>query len=211
MMTRPKIKSACNITLRARCRLRPASRTATLARGLALLGALGLAAFLALLSVAIGDRASATVPAAADQVTTVAFLGVEFLNDHEDLEPTTDAERARLAAIGKLFKSQLEASGRYRFVPITADAAAKIAADREIGNCGGCEFDYGKQFGAEDAAWIVVQKVSDLILNINVYMADVTARKLKFVHSVDVRGNTDESWARGLTYLVKNYLLADQL
>ena len=56
-------------------------------------------------------------------------------------------------------------------------------------------------------AWIVVQKVSDLILNINVYMADVATGKLAFVHSVDIRGDTDESWTRGLTYLVKNYLL----
>jgi hypothetical protein len=39
----------------------------------------------------------------------------------------------------------------------------------------------------------VVQKVSDLILNLNVYMTDVAARKLAFVHSVDIRGNTDES------------------
>jgi hypothetical protein len=56
----------------------------------------------------------------------------------------------------------------------------------------------------------VVQKVSDLILNINVYMADVAAGKLVFVHSVDIRGNTDESWTRGITYLVKNYLLVGQ-
>jgi Protein of unknown function (DUF2380) len=86
-----------------------------------------------------------------------------------------------------------------------------MAAGPEIGSCGGCEFDYGKQFGVDDAAWIVVQKVSDLILNINVYMADVAATKLKFVHSVDIRGDTDESWVRGLTYLVKNYLLAGQM
>ena len=41
-------------------------------------------------------------------------------------------------------------------------------------------------------------------------MADIAARKLKFVHSVDIRDNTEKSWARGLTYLVKNYLLAGQ-
>jgi hypothetical protein len=39
-------------------------------------------------------------------------------------------------------------------------------------------------------------------------MADVAAKKMAFVHSVDIRGNTDESWTRGLTYLLKNYLLA---
>ena len=52
--------------------------------------------------------------------------------------------------------------------------------------------------------------MSDLILNINVHMVDVAARKLVFVRSVDIRGNADELWTRGITYLVKNYLLADQ-
>ena len=41
-------------------------------------------------------------------------------------------------------------------------------------------------------------------------LADVAAKKLVFVHSVDIRGNTNESWTRGLTYLLKNYLLAGQ-
>ena len=82
------------------------------------------------------------------------------------------------------------------------------AAGPEVGACGGCEFGYGKELSADYVAWIVVQKVSDLILNINVYMADVAAGKLAFVHSVDIRGDTDESWTRGITYLVKNYLLA---
>ena len=135
------------------------------------------------------------------------MLNVQFLNDHADLEPTTDAERARLASIVSLFKAKLEASGQYRIVSIPADAQAKIDAGPEIGSCGGCEYGYGKQVGADYAAWIVVQKVSDLILNMNVYIGDVAARKLMFVHSVDIRGNTDESWTRGLTYLVKNYLL----
>ncbi len=142
-----------------------------------------------------------------DRPKSVALLNVQFLNDHGDLEPTKPAEQARLALIGSLFKTKLEASGRYQFLPIPADAQAKIGAGPEIGVCGGCEFAYGKELGADYAAWIVVQKVSDLILNINVYMADVAAKKMAFVHSVDIRGNTDESWTHGVTYLVKNYLL----
>ena len=109
--------------------------------------------------------------------------------------------------IASVFKAKLETSGRYHFVSIPADAASKIAAGPEVGACGGCEFGYGKELGADTVAWIVIQKVSDLILNINVYMADVRSGKLAFVHSVDIRGDTDESWTRGITYLVKNYLL----
>ncbi len=153
-----------------------------------------------------GDCSAATA-APSGPPQSVALLSVQFLNDHEDLEPTTAKERARTALIAALFKAKLEGSGLYKFVSIPPDAAGKIAAGPEVGACGGCEFGYGKALGADIVAWIVVQKVSDLILNLNVYMADVAARKMTFVHSVDIRGDTDESWTRGLTYLVKNYLL----
>ena len=52
------------------------------------------------------------------------------------------------------------------------------------------------------------QKVSNLILNINVYMEDAESGKMKFARSVDI-GNTDESWRRGLDYLLRNYLLRE--
>jgi hypothetical protein len=177
------------------------------ARRRAVLAACGLAALFIFGSVAVGAGPGAAATPT-EPAKSVALLNVKFLNDHEDLEPTTGAERARLALIAAVFKAKLEASGRFTFVSIPADAVKKIAAGPEVGACGGCEFGYGKELGADTVAWIVVQKVSDLILNINVYMADVAARKLIFVHSVDIRGNTDESWTRGLTYLVKNYLLA---
>jgi hypothetical protein len=85
--------------------------------------------------------------------------------------------------------------------------AAEIAAGQTLGECGGCELDFGAKLGVDEIAWINVQKVSNLILNLNVYMADVKAKKMTFVRSVDIRGNTDESWTRSLNYLVENYLL----
>jgi Protein of unknown function (DUF2380) len=176
-------------------------------RGLRLRRRRASVATLGLVALLIFRPIDAPAAAPSDPPKSVALLNVEFLNDHGDLEPTKPAEEARLALIGSLFKAKLEASGRYKFVSIPSNAQAKIAAGPEIGACGGCEFAYGEELGADYAAWIVVQKVSDLILNINVYMADVAARKMAFVHSVDIRGNTDESWTRGVTYLVKNYLL----
>jgi hypothetical protein len=176
-----------------------------LARGRASLAAWALAALLIVGPVASGVCSVAAAPS--EPAKSVALLNVQFLNDHEDLEPTTAAERTRIGLVESVFKTKLEASGRYTFVSIPSEAAAKIAAGPEVGACGGCELKYGKQLGADTVAWIVIQKVSDLILNINVYMADVGTGKLAFVHSVDIRGDTDESWTRGVTYLVKNYLL----
>ena len=207
-MNGSEARAASGVAADAGRNLRLSRRKTLLAPGCVLLAAWGVAAFLfGPLTVGV---CSATTVAPSEPAKSVALLNVQFLNDHEDLEPTTGAERARLALIASLFKAKLEGSGRYTFVSIPADAAGKIAAGPEIGACGGCEFGYGKELGADYAAWIVVQKVSDLILNINVYMADVATRKLAFVHSVDIRGDTDESWTRGITYLVKNYLLAGQ-
>jgi hypothetical protein len=199
-------RAASGVAAEARRRPRLSRLKTLLAPGCASLAASGVAAFLIFGPLTVGV-CSATTDAPSEPAKSVALLNVQFLNDHEDLEPTTSAERARIALIASAFKAKLEASGRYTFVSIPADAAGKIAAGPEVGACGGCEFGYGKALGADTVAWIVVQKVSDLILNINVYMADVAAKKMAFVHSVDIRGDTDESWTRGITYLVKNYLL----
>ena len=171
------------------------------------LPAFGIMAFLLLPSILVSSRVIAEAPTLSAPVKSVVFLGVKFQNDHAAQEPTTDAERARLASIEELFKSKLEASGQYTFTPMPVETKAKIAAAPSMGECGGCEIDYGKQLGGDLVAWIVVQKVSNLILNINVYIADVATQKMTFVQSADIRGNTDQSWTRGITYIVKNHVI----
>jgi hypothetical protein len=137
----------------------------------------------------------------------LAFLGVHLQNDNESLEPTTGAERNRTAELGKQFTSALAKSGAYTIVPLTDEIRSEIAQGQAVGHCGGCEADYGKKLKADRVAWIMVQKVSNLILNMNLYVADAKTDKYTFVKSVDIRGNTDESWSRSLTYLLDNYFL----
>ncbi|MET1047739.1 MAG: DUF3280 domain-containing protein [Hyphomicrobium sp.] len=148
---------------------------------------------------------SLSIQGAAADPLRLAFLGVRIQNDNEALEPTTTAERDRIAAIGKQFTSALTASGNYAGVTLTDDVRTKIANGQAVGSCGGCEAVYGKDLKADRVAWIVVQKVSNLILNMNVYIADPATDKYTFIKSVDIRGNTDESWSRSLTYLLNNY------
>ena len=97
-------------------------------------------------------------------------------------------------------------SGRYKLVRIPHDLQSAVAA-APINSCNGCERDFALRAGTDLAAWGTVQKVSNLILNINVYMEDAKAKKMIFVKSVDIRGNTDESWQRGLNYLLQHYLI----
>jgi Protein of unknown function (DUF2380) len=138
----------------------------------------------------------------------IALLGLTFKNDNEGLDPTSDAEKARQTKTEDVFKSLLEGSGRYTFVAVTDEVKKKIDAGQLVGTCGGCELQYGKDLGVDAVAWIEVQKVSNLILNMNVYMAGVSDPKYNYLHSVDIRGNTDETWTRSMTYLIKNYFLA---
>ena len=52
-----------------------------------------------------------------------------------------------------------------------------------------------------------VQKVSNLILNINLYLRNAATGDVLVLGSVDIRGNTDESWRRGTEYLLKHRIL----
>jgi len=56
---------------------------------------------------------------------------------------------------------------------------------------------------AGDATRCWVQKVSNLILNINLEMR-AGVGVVRYRGSVDIRGNTDESWLRGVRRLAEN-------
>ncbi len=115
-----------------------------------------------------------------------------------------DAEQERLTMIAGRLRQQLAASGQFQLVDI-APVAEKTAA-ANLQSCGNCADDYAKELGADYAVTGTVQKVSELILNINVYVRDAAASKLVAGATVDLRGNTDESWRRGIDYLYRNVL-----
>ena len=67
-----------------------------------------------------------------------------------------------------------------------------------------------QRIGAELAITGTVQKVSNLILNMNIYIREAASGRPLAAVSADLRGNTDESWARALDWLVRNRLLAPE-
>jgi hypothetical protein len=129
-------------------------------------------------------------------VPRIAFFGFEFVNT--SLEPTARAEVERIRMLDDFLRQKLMASSRFEIVDIPPEAAKEIASGPAISNCNGCQRKFAQRIGANWAAWGTVQKVSNLILNINLYIEDVGSGKMQFVRSVDIRGNTDESWWRGL-------------
>jgi hypothetical protein len=113
-------------------------------------------------------------------------------------------EHARLALIDTKLRTMLAGSGRYDPVPL-GSAAAK-AADLDLRTCDGCELPLARALDAGVSVVGWVQKVSPLILNINLVVRDVATGRVVQGGSVDIRGDTDESWARGVAYLLHDRL-----
>src|SRR5262245_58567304 len=160
-----------------------------------------------LAALAFGSVCNASASADDNSRSRVAFFGFHLINT--SLELNTAAEHIRIHQLDELFRQRVDASDRFKIIAIPPDVQKDVAAGPAISDCNGCGRDLAKRMDADWAAWGTVQKVSNLILNINVYMEDVQTGKPYFAKSVDIRGNTDESWRRGLDYMLRHYLLKE--
>jgi Protein of unknown function (DUF2380) len=119
--------------------------------------------------------------------------------------PQTDEQR-RLKDVDEQLRKALAGAGKFVVLDITPVNAAAHASNLQARS--GCDVQYAQQLGADLAITGVVQKVSALILNMNSYMRDAHTGQLITSMSADFRGNTDESWSRTTSYLLRNRLLA---
>lgn len=117
----------------------------------------------------------------------------------------TEADKKRLGPLTDLLREQLRSSGRYRIVS-TDPLRDEVAKSADLRKCGGCADDFARKLGAEVAITGEIQKVSNLILNINVYVKDLKAGTPEKAYTVDIRGDNDLSFQHGVKYLVKNSL-----
>lgn len=140
------------------------------------------------------------LPASAEPVPVpVVVFDFELIDTSLEGElngPRAD-ETARLAALAEALRAAYRADPDHALI--------EVAQDTRPQDCRGCVETMAAHLGAERAVTGTVQKVSNLILNINVVVRDI-GRPDPVVHSADIRSNTDESWARGLSWLARNRL-----
>ena len=134
-----------------------------------------------------------------------AVFGFRLLDTSAFSTPTTNrAEKARLAMLDSLLRQRLQAAG-YQLVS-TAPLATQIS-EQDMLNCAVCAPDFARRLGADVSIIGWVEKVSNLILNVNLVMRDARTGKIERAGSVSIRSNTDESWTRGLDYLLVERIL----
>ena len=148
------------------------------------------------------------LPVRAAGVQKVAVFDFEFIDT--SLQGATYGanveEQERLAWAGGELRNRLKQTGRFEVLDVAPLAAKAHGVDLQ--RCGGCEAQWARELGAQFAITGWVQKVSNLILNMNITVRDADTGKLVNRMSVDMRGNTQESWSRALNYLLVDRLLS---
>lgn len=149
--------------------------------------------------------ASPLAGAADAPLRSLAVLEFELIDDTQDAA-SRPAQEARLGQINGQLRRELAERRLYRVVDNApaADLIGRYRAAQSLYACNGCELDIARKLGAERVMTGWVQKVSNLILNINVEVKDAATGETTLKKSVDIRGNTDESWRRGVSCLVRD-------
>ncbi len=63
----------------------------------------------------------------------------------------------------------------------------------------------GERLGADYVLVGEVRKISNLILSVELVLRDVDSGEMLRGLAVDIRSNTDDSWLRGIRYILKNH------
>lgn len=130
---------------------------------------------------------------------TMLVLDFEFIESMRDPR-TVDADQNRLLLANEELRKRLDACLPLKIVdPAPAEAAIALARSRVqyLHQCNGCGEEIGRAANASYVLLPWVQKVSNLILNINAEIRDVETDTVATIRSVDLRGNTDRGWLRG--------------
>jgi hypothetical protein len=153
----------------------------------------------------VGCLMIASASTAADATEKAAVFDFQLANLGQ--LPPTEADRERLPRLSDELRTELEKSGLFEIVPISPAVKTEVEKSSELRSCGGCADDFAKQLGAQVAITGEIQKVSALILNINVYIKKIGSNKPEQGYSVDLRGDTNESFDRAVKYIVKEVIV----
>ena len=150
-----------------------------------------------------GVRAQAEVP-------PLAFAGFELIDEQPD-PVRTALQPPRLARLSEQMARGLHDRGLYRVVGLDSGSDSVSAAVAQVRGtvdllhrCNGCldPIAEAAQVRLVGVGW--VQRVSNLILNLNLAVWDVPDDRMTLTKSVDIRGDNDESWRRGVDYMLRD-------
>ncbi|APX22558.1 MAG: DUF2380 domain-containing protein [Rhodobacteraceae bacterium] len=141
---------------------------------------------------------------------TVAFFGITFLDSSlQTAELGQDPDEiARIAMLEEMVRDRFTEEG-YELLDL-APVAEDLDRIVNPAKCYGCDTRMATRLGADYALVGEVQKTSNLILSMNLQMRDAASGDMVKGRVVDIRSNTDESWQRGMRYILKTTFFREE-
>jgi hypothetical protein len=160
--------------------------------------------FRAMLAITLAFFMSGALAQQAPQ--SIAMLDCTLIDDnaaYNDAE-IDRIQTERLAVVSGALRDDLRERALFRVADNAraSDLIASLKSTQDMNACNGCERRVAKELGASRVGVCWVQKISNLILNMNLRVEDADSGAMLFQRSVDIRGNTDLSWKRGAKALV---------
>jgi hypothetical protein len=122
-------------------------------------------------------------------------------------EQSTPAQAERIRATTEALRRELTETGEYETVDLSADRdrIAKLGYQR---SCVTCFMDVAREQGADVAVFGTVNKISTLILSMEIKVLSVETGKEVVRGVADIRGDNDRAWLRGMQWLVQHRIAA---
>lgn len=144
--------------------------------------------------------------AAQPPLRTLAVLDFDLIEEHHN-PAGREALQRRLREAHAQLQRELQERQLYDVIGLqpAQDLLERLRGQQEhMHRCEDCARQVGERLGAELVMTTWVQKVSELILNLNLEIHDVARQRVLLSKSVDLRGNTDASWQRGIRHLARD-------
>ncbi|RDW14605.1 hypothetical protein DIE28_01735 [Paracoccus thiocyanatus] len=139
---------------------------------------------------------------------TAAWFGLHLIDTSTEgaINGAREDEARRIQTAEDVIAQDLQARG----FTLMAPPAEQVAQIKNPTKSNGSDSRIARQMGAHYAISGEVQKVSNLILTLNLYLREAESGETLRAGVVDIRGNTDESFRRGYLYLLKNIIFREE-
>lgn len=143
-------------------------------------------------------------PVFAAQKIAVFPFDLRDVSQEYEVVPQYDPEDLRrLVVVADELRQLLKSDERYELIDLSAQAE-EVDKASPFSKCDGCEAPIALQAGAEWAVTGYVDKWSDALISLQLFVRDAKSGELKRAMSAEIRGNTDELWLHGLRWLWRN-------
>ena len=158
----------------------------------------------------VGAGTGAAQPAhgSAPSPDSAVWFGLHFIDTSTEgaINGVREDETRRIEMAETVIAEDLRSRG-FTLLDPPADQVARIKNPTQSN---GSDSRIARDMGAHYAISGEVQKVSNLILSLNLYIRDAESGDTVRAGVVDIRGNTDESFRRGYLYLLKNIIFREE-